>query len=153
MALKMSPEEKVYLDKLVAISGKDINTIRDVLRSILILFSVEAYAGEEEVTIPYIGKFRFYLLDKYLPSKGSYTDVSLEVDPCISLVEELVAICNGDSTPTEEFFKKNVFTSMKDILEIEESEFKGGFKEGTLTERLERLDKADKLDFIKNEGL
>jgi len=120
MALKMSPEEKVYLDKLVAISGKDINTIREVLRAILILFSVEAYAGEEEAIIPYIGKFKFYLLDKYLPSRGSYTDVNFEMEPCISLIEELVAICDGDSTPTEEFFKKNVLTSIKDILEIGE---------------------------------
>ena len=121
MALKMGPEEKVYLDKLVATSGRDIATVRDILRAILILFSVEAYSGEEEATIPYIGKIKFQLVDKYLPSKGSYTDVSLSAEPCISLVEELTAICNGDSTPiTDAFFKENVLTTFKEILEIDE---------------------------------
>jgi len=123
MALKMSPEEKVYLDMLVGISGKDITTVREILRAILILFSRECYAGEEEVTIPYIGKVNFSFVDKYLPSRGTYTDVMMEIDPCISLVEELTAVCNGEPTPTtDNFYKKNVLTKFRDILGIEEGE-------------------------------
>ncbi len=122
MTLKMSPEEKVYLDKLVAISGMNISTVRDVLRSILILFSVESYAGESEVILPYIAKIKFDLIDSYSTEKGTYTKTNLETEPCVSLIEELVAICNGEITPSEDFFKNNVLTSIKDILEIEEED-------------------------------
>ena len=120
MALKMSPEEKVYLDKLVAISGKDITQIRDVLRSILVLFSIESYSGETEIIIPYIGKLKFDLIDKCTPVRGSFTKVNLKAEACSSLVDELVAINDGEVTSTQDFFKANIFTSIKDILEIEE---------------------------------
>lgn len=122
MKLKMSQEEKIYLDQLVAISGLKMDSIREVLRAILISFSIGVYAQDDEIIIPYIGKFKCSFVDKFTPTKGTFTKVILKASPCESLTAELSAINEGDLPPSKDYFQNNVLTSIRDVLEIEESD-------------------------------
>jgi hypothetical protein len=121
MTLKMSPEEKVFLSRMVSFSGKDISVIRDVMRSLLHLFTTDFYAGEKSTIIPYIGSVKVNLIDSYSPAKGSYTKINLKMEPSASLIEDLTAVNEGNWPPSGDFFKKSTESNLEKILEIDES--------------------------------
>ena len=122
MAFKMGPEEKVYLDRLVALSGKDANTVRSILRSLIWLFCVDYYSGETSIIIPYIAKMDFSFATRSNTNKETKTLVKLKAEACQALIDELGRIYEGDKTETLQYLKKNLFSSVEDILEIKEDE-------------------------------
>lgn len=122
MALKMSPEERVYLEKLVAFSGKDINTVRCILRSILVLFVHELYGDEKEAIIPYIGNFKWSFSSKTTPAKGTHTYLKLKTDPCRALDENMAAVYEGNKPDCLEFFEKQRNIAIEETLEVEEDD-------------------------------
>lgn len=107
--MKLSNEEKNFLDKICAVSCKDVNTVRDVLRAILIVSAKEVYAGSKTVNIPYVCRLA-------LDTTSSDT-VRLSAEPNDNFVKEVKAILSGDTSPTEEFIGREISKTLESILE------------------------------------
>ena len=113
--MKLEKYEKNYLEKVVALSCKDISTVRDVLRSLLIAISIEFGAGNGKITIPYIGDLDIKILNI---QKNLRIESSLNVDftPSKIFKEELTCIFNNEEPPSTKWAELQVEPFLDDIL-------------------------------------
>lgn len=119
--MKLSIEEKYFLDKICAVSSKDKNTVKDVLKALLMCTTIEIYADSKEMVIPYMCKLKIDYMDNYKEDKHSVV-VHLEATPCEGLINEIAAIQEGGITPTQEYIQKMILFDLKNKLEIEDIE-------------------------------
>lgn len=120
--MKVSDKEKEFFEKLCAISEKDKKTVKDVLISLLVIMTKADYMGDNEIVIPFICSLRFDYND-VLTSKGMLTKVGLVAEPMQALINEFSAISEGETTPSEKYYKKRIFNSVKSTLEIIDSDY------------------------------
>jgi len=127
--MKMTSNEKVFLDKIVADSGESIDTVRNVLRAMLISILKEVYAiyGNSdnkdkvftEYFIPYILKLSIGCKNVLTKDEGEKTQIMLECEPSISLSKEVNRIFCNESLEMEEFFKRSISLSLMEILDFD----------------------------------
>jgi len=114
--LKLSLEEKDFLDRIVSISCVDKAVVKEVLQAILKMISIELYADYNTVYIPYLCSLTISSYEK--PNKkGVETIVELEAIPSENLIEEIKAINEGEITPTQEFTRQKIFNKLEEIIE------------------------------------
>lgn len=111
----MSFEEKHFLDKISAISAKDINTVRDVMRGLLMASALEVHAGNSVINIPYICKLTIDV--QQCEDKKKKETVVLTAEPNDTLIKEIITIKNGDTAPSEEHLKKEIHKTLNMLLE------------------------------------
>lgn len=127
--MKMTSEEKIFLDKVVADSGQDLLTVRNVLRAILVSILKEVYANYYnsenknkviiEYSIPYILKMSIGCKNILTKDDGEKTQVILDCEPSISLYKEINRIFDDKTLETEEFFKKEIAYHLMKILDFD----------------------------------
>ena len=120
---KLSPEEKVAIQKICAVAKKDKAVVHDLLYSILFYITKELYKGNKTITIPFVCTLDITEKD-VLNTKENVTEktVLLSATPLQGLIDEIVAISNDESTPSEKFLKRKIFSWLKDKLEIDDLE-------------------------------
>ena len=119
--MKMSPEEKNFLNAISVLSAKDIGTVRDVLRAIIKVVAMELISHSDTVIIPYLCELKISHSDK-LVKGGMETVVKLSAKPCQTLVNEVISIVDGDLTPTAEYVKSKINKTFQNILELTQEE-------------------------------
>ena len=127
--MKMTSVEKVFLDKIVADSGEGLNTVRNVLRAILISVLKEIYAAhgnadnKEEVDIeyfiPYIAKLNIACKNILTKNEGERTLIDITSESSIILNKEINRIFSNQPIEMEEFFKQEIALNLLDILDFD----------------------------------
>jgi len=117
--LKLTLEEKNFIENIRAISALDKKSTKTFFRSLLIACTMAIYAGKDEIIIPYICKLKISYNDHHTP-KGSKVKVHIEAEPCDELIEEIKAISEGEPPPSKKYIKKEISEEIKNKLEIDE---------------------------------
>jgi hypothetical protein len=117
--MKLTLEEKNFLENIVAISALDRKTVKTLFRSLLIAVSMSVYADENEIIIPYLCKLKIDYND-YSTNKGTKVKVNIDAEPCIELIEEIKAISEGNHPPSKKYLKKEISEEIRNQLEISE---------------------------------
>ena len=126
--LKLSTEEKFFIDTVSAIASRDKNTVKDILRALLIASTVHLYESIEldgkdecDLIIPYIGKIHLEYFE-HNSDEGTGTKLKLSVIPSDALIEEVSCIVSGDTTPSENFIKRQIVKYIQSVVELEDCE-------------------------------
>ena len=122
--MKLSVDEKHAIEKICAISGKDRNTVKDVLKALLIMSTLEIYMSVNEdshkIIIPYLCNLDISQSERVSTEKGGYIHVELDAHINEGLQEEIQNIAVGNLTPSKQFIKKKIVRNLQNILEIDE---------------------------------
>lgn len=116
--LRLIPEEKVYIKKIMVNSGVDEKSVLRVLIGILKTFVTEYFCGNNIVYLPYIC---MVIIDFYEePKEGGEVRfvVPLKITACQTLNDELYAITNGEKTQTLEYIKSDLVAKLEDMSEL-----------------------------------
>jgi hypothetical protein len=116
--LKLSMEEKDFLDKVVAFSGIEKTQVKEVFKALLRVTSLLLHGDNNEIYIPFICKLLIDHTD-VLTDKGIKTHVKLTALPSECLRGEVTAICEGDILPTERYLKKQIIEKFQQITGVE----------------------------------
>lgn len=116
--MKLSKEEKNFLENITAISALDKKSVRTFFRSLLVASTMSVFTDENEIYIPYLCKLNI----NYDVDENGNLNIKIDAEPSIELTEEIKSIVNNDSPPSKKYFQKEIFEKLKNILEIEELE-------------------------------
>ena len=117
--MKLSNEEKNFLEKIIAISALDKKVGKNFFRSQLVACTIAMLSGENEIIIPYLCKLKI-IYNQVLTPEGIRLDVKLEAEPSQELIEEIKCIVAEEDPPTKEYFKKEIAKELRNYLEIDE---------------------------------
>lgn len=134
--MKMTSEEDYFFEMICANSGKDLSTVREVLRAVLISTIMTIYNQYDkdqqresnkrenfvEFIIPYICKLKIdYSSDK---PTGKYvvTNVNLSAIPSPTLIKEIYNILEDKTLDLEKNIKNGINLKINNILENLEEE-------------------------------
>lgn len=129
--LKLKSElEKDFFDTICAISGKDKETVREVLRSLLLTIVANVYTQEEKevkVCIPYICDLLISYKDvirKDEDSNKSWREVKvdLKADPVYALQKEIEFIHEGEDPPSLLYLEDKLKRRINEILDLPDDE-------------------------------
>lgn len=115
----LSDKEKLFVERISCISRKDKSAVIDVLRACLMANTIEVLQGNNEISIPFICDLKITYNDRQT-KQGVVTDIQMEATPNRGLIDEIVAISEGEETPSEQFFKKGIHSKLKSLLDIED---------------------------------
>ena len=116
--MKLSKEEKNFLENITAISALDKKSVRTFFKSLLVACTMSVFTDENEVYIPYLCKLGI----TYSIDKEESLNIELKAEPSMELIEEIKGIVNDEDPPSKKYFQKEIFEKLKNILEIEELE-------------------------------
>jgi len=91
MSIKLaSPEEVDFLEQICAMSKKDKETVRDVLRSLLMVTTANLYFEKDTIYIPYLCKLKIKYEDVIRTNKITSkcwhtTDIKIDAEPLTAL--------------------------------------------------------------------
>jgi len=127
--MKMTSIEKVFLDKIVADSGENLDTVRNVLKAVLISVLKEVYATygnadnkekiEVEYFIPYIAKLNIACENILTKNDGEKTSIDITSDASIILNKEINRIFSNQHLEIEEFFTQEIALNLLSILDFD----------------------------------
>ncbi len=120
--MKLTLEEKNFIENIVAISALDKKSVKNFFRSLLMASTMAIYADENEIVIPYLCKIKIDYHD-VTTSTGTKPKVTLTAEPCDELIEEITAISEGNQPPSKKYIKKEISEELKNQLEIEDVDF------------------------------
>lgn len=118
--MKLTLEEKNFIERIVAISALDKKSVKTFFRSLLIASTIAVYSEEDEIVIPYLCKLKIKYNDYLDTKKGSTVKVNMYAEPCEELIAEIKAISEGEQPPSKKYIKKEIFEEIKNKLEISE---------------------------------
>ena len=114
--ISLSTEEKLMLDKIHVITEIPKVIIKKVFLGLLLAHTIEYY-DENELIIPYICKLGVNVISK-IQNKTVEGVVALNATPNEALTDEIIAICNGETTKSEKYNKDKILKKIQEILEI-----------------------------------
>lgn len=114
--MKLEKYEKNYLEKVVSVSGKDIATVRCILRSLLLMTSLEIWAGYDTVTIPFLGDLKVKLSSVKKNNKIN-TDIETDFVPSKLFKEQIIDVYHNEEPPTNKWLELNLELVIDDILD------------------------------------
>jgi hypothetical protein len=127
--MKMTAEEKVFLDKIVADSGLPLDTVRQVLRAILFCFMKELYSAygnsedKQEIKftfyIPYTLKLLISLTPVFSLSKGEEILKNFDTKSSLILEKEIERVFKDMTLQIEDDLKKDICLNLIKKLEID----------------------------------
>ena len=125
MTIKMTdPSEIDFFEKICAFSKKDKETVRDVLKAILLTTTACAYSDIKDVYIPYVAKFSIDYKDIIKTDKNgkswSTTDVKINAEPMQALINEITAINEGEEPESFSDNKNSITLKIYEILDVYE---------------------------------
>jgi hypothetical protein len=122
--LRLSHQEKQFIEKISAISGKEYKIVQEVLKAFLIATTLEIYtqdSNECELIIPYLCRLKLKFYDKDTTS-GMKVVTELEAEPLDGLCEEIKCISEGDISPVEKYIKNQIVKNIQNNLNLEDIE-------------------------------
>lgn len=119
--MKLTKEERNFVDNIVAISALDKKSVKTFFRSLLIACTMSVFTGENEIYIPYICRLKIGY-DTEDTDEGKKLNVNLMSEPAQELISEIKSILNDESPPSKKYLQKEIFEKLKNILEIEDLE-------------------------------
>jgi len=128
MSLKMSSAEEIdFFEQICAISKKDKDTVRDVLKSLLMVTTANLYFDKDEIYIPYLCKLKIKYEDAIRVNNKtarawSTTDISVTAEPLTALIKEIVAINEGDDPESLQHLDNSIAMKMSQLLEVIDDE-------------------------------
>lgn len=117
--MKLTNQEKNFLEKIIAISALDKKVGKNFFRSQLVATTISLLSGENEIIIPYLCKLKIKY-NQILTPEGIKLEVKLEAEPSEELVEEIKCILAEEDPPTKVYFKKEIAKELRNYLEIDE---------------------------------
>lgn len=135
--MRMTVNEDKFFQLIQSVSGKDISTVRDTLKSILTALILVIYDQHDkdkdlpkeeklncvEFAIPYLCTIKIDYSDRYT-SKGMVTNINLSALPSESLITEVSNILDDKTLVLEELLEKSMTLKFYNILETSEEELK-----------------------------
>lgn len=126
--MKRNFNDRLFLEKVAAVSGKDKQIVNDVLQSLLFVSTLEIFQNEDknkqentaEITIPYFCSLKLNFYNKLVEGQKQ-TVIDLQATASPALVEEITAIIDGVELPSKKYIKKKMQKTLKTKLEIEDS--------------------------------
>ena len=118
--MKLSKEERNFIENIVAISALNKKSIKTFFRSLLVACTMSVFTGDDEIYIPYLCKLNIKY-NKSTKNKNKI-NVKLKAEPSIELIAEIENIANNRNPNSKKYFQKEIFEKLKNILEIEELE-------------------------------
>ena len=114
----LTEAERLYIERIAAISKKDKSTVIDVLRACLMIGVIELLCDNNKISIPYVCDLEINFQDKDT-KLGRITDVQLTATPNRGLIDEVIAISEGGESPTELYFKKHILNKFEKLLDVQ----------------------------------
>ena len=114
--LKLSQEERECLEKISAISGSDIETVKDILLSFWVYVALELYQGNKDINIPYLFQVHFDFR-KNLVRKGDGIKELHKITTNPALSNTLLNLAKGQKSNLEEILKGELKALINDVLE------------------------------------
>jgi len=122
--MRLSTEEKNYVNKICAVTGKDDSTVREVLRGILVTAILEVYAGRNEFIVPYIGKIKTAHKNIVHQKKENSSKINLklilETIPSKWLKREYKSVIEGNITSSAKFVRSQIQKNIRNMLDVSE---------------------------------
>ena len=115
--LKLSLEEKDFLEKVSAISVYDKKIVNDVFISLLHVISLELFDEENIIYIPYIGNISINYYDKIEPGKGVDIQVDLQAEASDCLKNTIKQFSEGETSPTQEYMRLKITENIRERVE------------------------------------
>jgi hypothetical protein len=116
--IKLDPEEKDYIEKIAAISGESIPTVKNVFRGLLSQVGLQARANNNRIVVPYICSIEFstkYPIDE--PGNSQRNEVALESEPTSTFRAEVLASKKkGSLSPAKEWFRKRISEKISTLM-------------------------------------
>jgi hypothetical protein len=122
--MKMSDAcELDFFEQICTVSKKDKETVRDILRSILMVTTANLYFDKTEIVIPYLCKLNIKYEDAIRINKKtskcwSTTDISITAEPLTALIKEIVALNEGDDPESLQHLDNSIAMKMSQLLEV-----------------------------------
>lgn len=116
--MKFSLEEKEFIRKIKILAKVDEKTVHAVFSALLMVTSLAIFEEKNEIVIPFLCKLKLLFEDQHT-SEGTTTKVTLEAKPLDFLIKEIQAISEGETSPSEQYIKKQIFTKFYDNLELD----------------------------------
>lgn len=128
--MKRNFNDRLFIEKVSALSGKDRNVVNDVFQSLIIAVAMEIYQNEykhnkenqAEFTIPYVGTISINFYNKELEKGKVSTIIESKITPSPALEEEVKDILEGNISQTQKMIKKRIQKILLNKLEIEDIE-------------------------------
>lgn len=119
--IKLTTDERLVIEKISALSCRDLNTVKEVLKAFLIVTTSELYKTIDEeprVLIPYICNLK---IDYYEGSDGKIK-VSLEAEALEALENEVASIVEGEYPPSERFMRRQITKNIANVIDLDDFE-------------------------------
>jgi hypothetical protein len=115
--MKLTREEKSFIDKISAISGYDSHTVKGVFSSLLISAALEMWSGKKKISIPYLFNFSVEIDPKYEGTKYQEGFYDVETNPSFNNV--LSKLNEREDSVVEEYLKREISRHLADLLDLD----------------------------------
>lgn len=119
--MKLTPEEKAFVDKISAISGHDPKSVKEIFSALMVASTLEIYSRSNTVYIPYLFKVNI-TYDKEHTSKGFELKEKYDVETSRTLHDSILKINSGDKTQSDAYLKKEIVKHISSVLELEDED-------------------------------
>lgn len=113
--MKLTREEKSFIDKVSAISGYDSHTVKNVFSGLLISTALELWSGKKEINIPYL--FRFSVEIDQGSSQNTPEKYDVTTNPSFHNV--LTKMNEKEDSVIEEYLKREISKHLSDLLDLD----------------------------------
>lgn len=118
--MKLSRQEKDFIDRISAISGKDPGTVKDIFAALLIATSIELNADQKSaIPIPYLFTFKINP-EQVMERKGIRIEEKYEIETSHTLHNIVVKLNSGEPNPLEHYLVREISKLLSGMLDLEE---------------------------------
>lgn len=114
--MKLTREEKSFIDKVSAISGYDSHTVKNVFSGLLISTALELWSGKKEINIPYLFKFTVEI-DTQKSQNDNPEKYDIFTNPSFHNV--LTKMNEKEDSVIEEYLKREISKHLSDLLDLD----------------------------------
>lgn len=115
--MKLTREEKSFIDKVSAISGYDSHTVKNVFSGLLISTALELWSGKKEINIPYLFKFSVEIDEQQKSSDQGPEKYNISTNPSFHNV--LTKMNEKEDSIIEEYLKREISKHLADLLDLD----------------------------------
>ena len=117
---RLEEQEKIFLDKLSALSKKDRQTVRDFMLSILNMATIELYGNTPFFYIPYLCRIDFDIKEKVEESGEKVVVVGMKTTPSRAILDEIQCIYEGTETPSSKYVKRQIAQKFHSLMGLKD---------------------------------
>lgn len=116
--MKLTKDEKQFIERVAAVANKDKNLTRDIWRAFSIALTKELFGGNNKLILPFVGEVEFEVVNK--PAKGGVESrVVSKFTPSEFFTETVADIASGKTTPTERYLEEELERALATLLKAD----------------------------------